>query len=227
MPPKIRRALYAVVPALLVLLALGTWQVQRLHWKTDMLARIAASQAAAPIAFPATVDDPRALEYRRLVATGRFDHARESYYGAVVRGRDGGPFVLTPLLREGAAPLLVLRGFIKEGSSGHARPEGEVSVTGFAHPGAAPGWFTPAPDLGKRRFFALDIPVIARAMGLDGAAPVVLVALGPRDQSPMPEQSLPTPANPHLGYAITWYGLALALLAVFAVWARRIATEAA
>lgn len=226
MPPRIRRALYAVLPALALLLGLGTWQVQRLHWKTDMLARIAASQSAPPAPFPASIEDARALEFRRLVATGRFDHAKESYYGAAVRGRDGGPFVLTPLMREGAPPLLVLRGFIKEGTSTHARPEGEVNVTGFAHPGATPGWFTPAPDLAKRRFFALDIPVIARAMGLEGVAPVVLVALGPRGESPMPEQSLPTPTNPHLGYAITWYGLALALLAVFAVWARRISTEA-
>jgi surfeit locus 1 family protein len=32
---------------------------------------------------------------------------------------------------------------------------------------------------------------------------------------------MPRPANNHLGYAITWYGLAAALAGVFAVWARR------
>jgi surfeit locus 1 family protein len=38
---------------------------------------------------------------------------------------------------------------------------------------------------------------------------------------PDPARTLPRPTNSHLGYAITWYGLALSLLGVFAVWARR------
>jgi surfeit locus 1 family protein len=227
MNPKVRRALFAVIPVLLLLIALGTWQVQRMGWKKGLLASIAAGEAAPPTALPASVPDASMLAYRRLLVEGRFDHSKESYYGAAVRGRYGGPFVLTPMLRDGAAPVLVLRGFIREGSTTHARPEGQVSITGFAHPGTSSGWFTPRANLQTRRFFALDIPVIASALGLDQVAPIVLVELGPPDQQPMPEQGLPKPANPHLGYAITWFGLALALLAVFAVWARRIVNHEA
>jgi len=224
-PPVLRRPLLLVVSAFLLLCGLGVWQVQRLAWKTDLLARIDAGEATAPESFPARVHDPGALEYRKLVARGTFDHAREVFYGAIVRGRDGGSFVVTPLLREGGQPILVLRGWVREGRRDFPRPEGELEVTGFAFAGSAGNWFTPDPDAGGRRFYAFDIPRIAAAMGLADVAPVGLVALGPRNAVPMPEQALPRPANPHLGYAITWFGLAGSLLAFFAVWARSLVRQ--
>lgn len=225
-PPVLRRPLLLVVPSFLLLCALGLWQVQRLDWKTGLLARIAAAEATPPEPFPDRVADPRALEYRRLVARGTFDHAREAFYGAIVRGREGGTFVVTPLRRAEAPPILVLRGWVREGSRDFPRPEGEVEVTGFAFAGSTGNWFTPDPDLAARRFYAFDIPRIAAAVGLADPAPVGLVALGPRDAVPMPEQTLPRPANPHLGYAITWFGLAGALLAFFIVWARSLVRRA-
>ena len=57
---------------------------------------------------------------------------------------------------------------------------------------------------------------------------VILVALAAgsepgsiRDHWPDPARHLPRPPNNHLSYAITWYGLAVALLAIFIVWARK------
>jgi surfeit locus 1 family protein len=224
--PVLRRPLLAAVPAFLLLCALGTWQLQRLAWKTDLLARIEAAQAASPTPFPATIADPRALEYRRLALTGRFDHAKEAFYGAIVRGREGGSFVVTPLLRDDGPPVLVLRGWVREGRRDFPRPDGPVTVTGFAFPSNPGNLFTPAPDAAGRRFFAFDLPAIAAAMALPQVAPVGLTVLGPPTDDPRPEQALPKPPNPHLGYAITWFGLALSLLAVFAVWARGLVRRA-
>lgn len=221
-PRVLRWPLLAVVPAALLMCGFGFWQLQRLAWKTDLLARIDAAQAAAPAPFPARVTDVRALEYRKLIATGRYDHAREVFYGAIVRGTEGGSFVVTPLIRDDGSPILVLRGWVREGRRDFPRPEGEQQVTGFAFAGSPGTWFTPAPDLAKRRFYAFDIPRIAAAVGLAEVAPVGLVELGPRSADPMPEQVPPRPTNLHLGYAITWFGLAGALLAVFLVWARKL-----
>jgi surfeit locus 1 family protein len=226
-PPVLRLPLLLVVPAFLLLCGLGVWQVQRLAWKTDMLARISQGESALPAPFPAAITDPAGLEYRRLVARGTFDHAREAFYGAIVRGRDGGTFVVTPLLRDGAAPILVLRGWVRERQRDFPRPQGEVEVTGFAFAGSTGNWFTPDPDPAARRFYAFDIARIASTVGLAQVAPMGLVALGPRDAVPMPEQALPRPANPHLGYAITWFGLAAGLLAFFAVWARSLLRQEA
>jgi surfeit locus 1 family protein len=62
---------------------------------------------------------------------------------------------------------------------------------------------------------------IGAALGLPGTAPYALVLLGPAGRLPEPAQTLPRPRNNHLGYAITWYGLALSLIGVFAAFAWR------
>jgi surfeit locus 1 family protein len=76
-----------------------------------------------------------------------------------------------------------------------------------------------------RRFFTLDPVAIGAAVGQPTVRPFVLVALatGPAIAGhwPEPAQHLPRPPNNHLSYAITWYGLAVALLAIFIVWARK------
>jgi surfeit locus 1 family protein len=118
--------------------------------------------------------------------------------------------------------VLVDRGWVPvDGPAPSAgRPEGVVTVEGFVHPGDRPGWFAAADDRAARRFFTLDPPAIGAALGLD-VAPYAIIALGPAG-SPDPARSLPRPTNNHLGYVITWYGLALSLIGVvIALLARR------
>ncbi|WP_270936536.1 SURF1 family protein [Falsiroseomonas oryzae] len=219
--PAMRRPLLiatlAAVPVLGVLLFLGTWQVQRLHWKNDLIARIAASEAApaAPLR-----DPPEPLSKVRV--TGRFDHAREATLGVATRGPVLGTQVVTPLLREGAPPVLVNRGWMPIDRAGPvARPEGEVTVEGWVHPGEPAGWMSATADPAARRFYSFDPPVIGAALGLAEVAPYGIVALGPGGGLPDPARTLPRPTNNHLGYAITWYGLALSLLGVLAAFALR------
>ena len=204
------------LPVLALLLTLGTWQVHRLAWKTDLLARIAASEAApaAPLREP-----PEPLAKVRV--TGRFDHAREALLGLEVRGPVLGAHLITPLFREGAPPILVDRGWVPlERRNPVAYPEGEVAVEGWVHPGDRPGLFSARDDPAGRRFYTLDPPAIGAALGLPAVTPFALVALGPPG-SPDPARTLPRPTNNHLGYAITWYGLALSLLGVLAAFAIR------
>ncbi len=202
---------------LVLLLGLGTWQVERLAWKTDLLARIDAAEAAAPV--PLT-DPPPPLA--KVEATGRFDHAREARLGLEVRGNTLGARLLTPLLREGAPAVLVDRGWVPlEGDRPVARPEGVVHVTGWVRPAEHAGMFSPADDPAGRRFYTFDPVAIGAALGLGAVAPYGLVALGDQAGLPQPATALPRPPNNHLGYAITWYGTALALVGVYLVWARR------
>lgn len=214
--------LLVVLPALAVLLGLGTWQMQRLAWKTDLLARIAAAEAAPPV--PLGADVPQG--YAKVVATGRFDHGREALLGLEVRGTVLGAHLLTPLLRDGAPALLVDRGWVPlERSLPVARPEGEVAVAGYVRAGETAGSFAATDDVAGRRFYTFDPGAIGRALGLPEVAPFGLVALAPPGTPaatlPAAARSLPRPTNSHLGYAITWYGLAAALVGVFLVFARR------
>lgn len=216
---RILLPILVVLPAFVILVALGTWQVHRLRWKTEMLAAIAASEAAPPVPLgdvPAT--------FAKVEARGRFDHAREVRFGLEVRGNVLGTQLITPLLRDGAPPVLVDRGWVPMGGNPPiARPEGEVAVTGWVLPAEPGGWFAAEDDVRGRQFYSFDPAKIGAALDLPQVSPFGLVALGdaPAGTLPDPARVLPRPPNNHLGYVITWYGLALALLVVFAIWMRR------
>ena len=64
----------------------------------------------------------------------------------------------------------------------------------------------------------------ARRLGFGSVAPFILVAMGPAppERYPDPARHLPRPPNNHLSYAITWYGLAIALVVIFVLWARKV-----
>lgn len=194
--------------------------MQRLGWKTDLLARIEAAEAGPAI--PLTGGSPPPA-YAKVAVAGRFDHGREALLGAEVRGTVLGAHLLTPLLRERLPPVLVDRGWVPlDRASPIDRPEGEVIVTGWVRAANERGALAAKDDPAGRRFYTFDPPAIAAALDLTGALPFGIVALGERGAAwPMPAQRLPRPNNPHLGYAITWYGLAGALIAVLAVFLRR------
>ena len=211
----------AALPVFVVLCSLGAWQVRRLAWKTDLLARIEAYERAAPVPLGSTAEP-----YAKVVASGRFDHGREASLGVEVRGASLGAHLLTPLLRAGLPTVLVDRGWVPlERSKAIDRPEGEVAVTGFVREADQRDWLSPTDDLPGRRFYTFDPASIGRAVGLpEPPASILLVALAPAGAaSTLPDaaRSLPRPTNPHLGYIITWYGLAAALVAVVAAFVLR------
>ncbi|WP_431282094.1 SURF1 family protein [Humitalea sp. 24SJ18S-53] len=215
--------LVAVValPVLVALLGLGWWQLQRMHWKNGLVAAIAASEQAPPV----PLDDPP-RPYVKVIVEGRFRHDLESFLKLEVRGPVLGAQLVVPLEREGAPPILVDRGWVPldRRDSPIFHPPGVVSVTGWVHPGERPGMFAAEDDPVGRRFYTFDPPAIGAALGLPSVAPYAIVALGgAAPMLPDPARSLPRPSNNHLGYVITWWGLAGALLGVLGVlaWRRR------
>ncbi len=204
---------------LAVLVALGTWQVERLAWKRALLSEIAARTAAAPVPLPARIADPEAWRYRRVRVTGRFDHAHEMLLAA---GR--GWQVITPLLRDGAPAVLVVRGFVPADkrapeSRMAGQLKGELTLTGIVR--LAPsrkGWFTPANDPAAGRWYWRDRDAMARAAGLAAVAPVFVEAEasapGGWPQGGVTRLDIP---NRHLQYALTWYALAVVLAVIYVI----------
>jgi len=158
-------------------------------------------------------------------------------YGAEVRtiksGPEMGARMIEPMRETGGGMILIDRGWVPLSRPGPIdQPEGTVTVSGYARPDDQVHWFSARDDPAARRFFTLNSKAIGAALGQPNVPPFVLVALGsgpdadgPKDQWtdhwPDPAKHLPRPPNSHLSYAITWYGLAMALVAIFAVWAKR------
>ena len=208
---------------LIVLLALGTWQVYRLHWKEAILARIAIAEAA-----PAVPLTQNPAPYTKVSATGHFRFDRTAQYGAEVRDTKTGPMMgssqIVPLERDGAPTILVDRGWVPQKREiSLDDPAGIVTVTGYVRPGEKSSWFSATDDAPERQFYTLDPRAIGIAVGVPDPAPFTLVLLGsPAAGSyPAPAEHLPQPPNNHLSYVITWYGLAVALVVIFATWMRK------
>lgn len=222
-------------PVLAALLWLGTWQVQRLAWKEDLLATIDARLASqpAPVAEIAQIAAAGGdIRYRPVEVSGTFDHNAEQHFFATHKGASG-YFVYTPLERAEGGLVLINRGFVpfdlKERAS---RPEsaiaGEVTVTGLARERLTekPSFIVPDNDPAANIHYWKDWQLMVAQAGL---APVdVLPFFIDADATPNPG-GLPVGGvtridlpNNHLQYAITWYGLALTLIVVVGafVWRR-------
>jgi surfeit locus 1 family protein len=225
---------------LTILLSLGNWQVRRLAWKEDLIARTIARATSAPLDLRQTglpgsggaADFLADNEYRPILLAGEFKPAGEVRVFTSIEeprsGRYSGPgfWIVTPFA---AAPdggmIYVNRGFVpQEKDPPYAPPpEGRVEIEGLLRASEVGNWLTPSPDLGKRVFYARDPARIAAATGLAaGAEPFTLdltAAETPPSGLPQAGETRIIFPNNHLQYVITWYGLAAALLAVFSAFA--------
>nr|WP_250809592.1 SURF1 family protein [Neorhizobium tomejilense] len=217
-----------VLAALAILLSLGTWQVERLHWKEGLLADIAQRRAAPPVALSdieAIRKSGGDIEYRRVSVTGTFDHARERHFFATFGGQTGF-YVYTPMTLVDGRILFVNRGFVPyEMKDPKTRTAGEVAdqqtVTGYARVrlGEKPSSIVPDNDLAKNIFYWKDLDAMASTTGIDASKVVQffvdadgsIVNPGGWPKGGVTQFDLP---NSHLQYAVTWYGLAAALVAV-------------
>jgi surfeit locus 1 family protein len=224
-----------VLIALAILISLGTWQVERLHWKEGLLADIASRRTSAPVelsAIEAMHAGGTDIEYRPVTVTGRYVNNKERHFFATWRGQTGF-YVYTPLELADGRYLFVNRGFVPyENKEPEMRMQGQLTgqqtVTGLARnrlPGK-PSWVVPENDLAKNVFYWKDIDAMTSSDGFDPAKVVPFFV--DADSTPNPkgmpiggvtEIDLP---NNHLEYAFTWYGLAAVLVGIVGVsWFRK------
>ena len=211
-------------------IALGTWQVQRMGWKHDLIARIEARIGAAPVAppaaaeWPAVLADPPAFEYRRLRLQGEFLHAQEALVQASTT-LGAGFWVLTPLRLLDGTMVLVNRGFVPPDRRDPARragvaPTGAVSVDGLLRISEPGGGFLRENDPAADRWHSRDVAAIAAARSLpaERVAPYFVDAAStlPPGQWPAGGLTVLRFTDNHLVYALTWY--ALAAMVVGAGW---------
>jgi surfeit locus 1 family protein len=216
-----------------ILVSLGVWQLHRLTWKEGLIANIEARASAVPQPLPPVTDwpalRPEDYEYRHVTLTGTFENGEEALVFRPSGGSAGnqpGYHVLTPLRLKSGGIVIVNRGFVpldrKQKNSRQAGLiEGETTLSGLMRQPETRNFFTPADDPEAGNYFTRDPVLIARHFDLANAAPFSIDA----DESPVPggwpkggatERNIP---NNHFSYALTWFGLALALIGVFIAFA--------
>lgn len=219
----------ATAIAFSILVGLGVWQLQRLEWKRDLLARIEAAKTAPAAPLMEVLAAGGDADYRRVTAVcpGLSTAPYVELY-ALIDGEMGSRLISACRLESGPyGSVLVDRGFVGEAISarppvqpGDPRPDAVRGVLRLPHAGLRIGV---KDDPAHGRFFSRRVEPIAAALGAEDPAPFFLMA----ETSTNPEwkalrpQPLPTDVpNRHLEYALTWFGLAVVLLGVYAAMLR-------
>lgn len=208
-----------------VLVGLGVWQVQRLAWKEGILADIEARIAADPVALPAN-PDPQSDRYAPVEATGVLQPG--ALRVLVSRKEIGAGYrIIAPLRLLDDRRIMVDLGFVPTDEVEGAYDGARITVEGNLHWPQEVDSYTPDPDTGANIWFARDVPAMAAHLE---AEPVLIVARriipAVDGVEPLPVNTSAIP-NDHLGYAITWFSLAVIWLVMTAafMWRSRQPTK--
>lgn len=200
---------------------LGSWQVQRLDWKTKLVAKFEDRLVRDPLPLPPRID-PGAIndfDYRRVYATGVLQHDREMLVGPRMHDGKDGFFVITPLARgKGASTILINRGWISREKQFQrdrgpgALPQGEVTVAGLLREPWKRNIFTPSNKPEEHKFYFPDVQQMAEVAGTE---PVWIEAtMQPNFMESMAREDKGIPIgrpaevnlrNNHTQYIFTWY----------------------
>jgi surfeit locus 1 family protein len=229
----------AVAALLLIVLfaGLGAWQVFRLQWKLDLIARVNARVNAVP-APPPSRDRWAGItsasdEYRRLRLHGTYLYDLTTPVQALTEAGSG-YWLLTPLCTADGTVILVNRGFIPAELGARTRYTGAraqgnpcagasgpgYDVTGLLRTSEHDGAFTRTNVPAAGRWYTRDVAAIAAARGLGTVpvAPFFVDAAAGQNPPGSPDQpvgglTVVNFHNSHLVYAFTWYALALMVAA--------------
>ncbi len=222
-PPRIWPVLLATLAGLAILITLGMWQVQRLHWKEALLAQLAANAAAPPVDLKTAYNMAMAGNNNEFVRVKFAGTYKNDAWMKMLSSYEGGQgwTIITPAESADGWAVIVDRGKLPGQRLEHFdQPQGLQEIEGVlrTHPHGQ-SYFDPTNDPKANMWYWWDVKGMLAASGLSASLkpfPFVVQLLPDSTAAEFPRPGEPKAdlANNHLGYAITWFGLALTLLGV-------------
>jgi cytochrome oxidase assembly protein ShyY1 len=238
---KNRKAGFGVFTLIMVvlLIGLGLWQLQRRADKHILIAALSERLAEQPVALPNQSEwaslTPARDEFRRVRLSATYESRPDVMvytFASAVRPDVGvGTWAFLPARLAGGGTVVINAGFVQNTSQDRSQQDRAVrplvtgqpaAMTGYLRFPEKPGVLTPSPASDKRLWFSRDVGAMAQALGWENVAPFYIDL-----ETPVPASGVPKPGpldvhlkDDHLQYAITWFGLAAALLIAFGAWWR-------
>ena len=212
---------------------LGCWQVQRLGWKSDLIAKFEDRLVRDPLPLPPVIDPDavKDFDHRRVVARGKWRHDQEMLIGPRLHDGNDGYLVITPLERSEEfsslrsdinTTILVCRGWIPKAKADPAtrpegRPTGTIEVSGLLRQPWLKNMFTPANNPQTNTWHFPDIPEMAAHVGSQAIwieetmQPDLLMAYDRESKGiPIGRPAEVNLRNNHAQYIFTWFSLSAA-----------------
>ncbi|MGH7524647.1 MAG: SURF1 family protein [Gemmatimonadales bacterium] len=209
-----------------IAIALGRWQLCRLHARRASNAVLRAAQDQRPLELPDAALNRTPIDSgRRIIARGRFDTTGQMVLRERVQDEAPGVQIVTPfVLDQGAGVLWVLRGFVR--SPDAVTPpdripvpaSGDTLIAGLAL--ALPVTTNGGQPLvyhGTTTWKRLDRATLASRRAGSLGVYLLLAADSAHTGGLAVVPPMPFSDGPHLSYAIQWFGIALAVLVFGAI----------
>ena len=227
-PPRLWPLVLATLIGIAILIWLGVWQVQRLHWKQDLLAELAMRAKAEPVDLASAQEIAKDgnTEFLKVRFRATYNHTAGMKMISAYEGGQGWT-IITPAISADGYGVIVDRGRLPDQwLDGFDKPQGEVEITGIVRPYShGRAYFDPDNDPEANLWYWWDVPAMLAAAGLSAdpkPVPFVVQLLpgAARAEFPKPPEPKANLRNNHLGYALTWFGLAIALAVISGVYIR-------
>jgi surfeit locus 1 family protein len=208
------------------LVSLGRWQLRRAEEKRALYEAFAAGTDTVRTLDPQT---PRLPRYQHVQAAGKYDSSRQILIDNMSNSEGrAGYYVITPFALQGGGWILVNRGWVPVGASRAVRPRIAVSSDPRELRGRTDSLPRVGIQLGDRVALEPPYPVVANfptqaeiarllhESSWAQAADLVLLDAGEPDGYLREWQPPGFPPARHVAYAVQWFGLALALVVIYA-----------
>ncbi len=218
--PKLNTTILALI-GLVILCYLGQWQLERLAWKTELLNKIAAQTAkpTAPLPNKVTNTSTSDWEYRDVTVAGEFLHEKEFYMQPRSLNNTLGGHIVTPFRRASGDIVLINRGWVAKGKTEDiARPMGIIQISAHVKKMPKKSFFMPENSPMKNEWYWTEKAKIEKHLDKK-IMPLILYQNANEDKNYRPQAGqirLDYPNN-HLGYALFWFSLGLALIAMYVI----------
>ena len=225
--PSIWPLLFTITGVVLMV-GFGTWQLQRLEWKENLILQIEEGLKQSPVALPLLLKGISEVEYKRYKVTGIFQHDKEMHLFSTNLNGKPGYHIYTPLIRPNGAPVILNRGWVPEElkeqeSRQGGLTKGLVTLNGIARLSRARTMFVPENNIKSNRWYYANIGEMATASSLETVVPIFLEAESTSGDFNWPRGGITRVnlPNRHLEYVFTWYSFAATLLVIFILFRRK------
>ena len=219
---------------------LGLWSLQRRVEKHALVAALTERLAGAPGSLPSPAQwsalTPATDEFRRVRFAATYQPLPDAMIyssGSAVREDVSGPgtWAFLPAALPTGETVVINAGFVQNTMQDRDQQDRTVArlitnepvmLTGYIRFPEAAGALTPSENPARRLWFTRDHLSMAHALGWGEVAPFYIDL-----EAPLPASGIPKPGalevhlkDDHMQYAITWFGLAAAVVIAFGVWMR-------